>query len=232
MWFANSQKGFSSVLIVVIVFGALFLAVFLYRSNSTKTQTPNLVQQSIDNTKQDVPAGNPNWDKAQELFTQLRSEEDLEQIKQIDAQVVTELKEVLKQQPNNPRVWVELGHAYTWMTNLDPKLAEEGLSAYKKATELDPTNPIYLDYVADQLIMMKRYDEAVLELQKSARLYPKGSGFTNLRLARAYTGLQIYDQATEHYQEAIELFTKQNKDGKFDDEILQARTEMNELPQK
>lgn len=226
---------FIAILLISGYFGAAMYKGFqLGLKEVGKTGGPK-VQQSINQVEKDVPTGNLHWDKSQELFQQLRAaneKEDIAKIKQLSAQIVEELKKVLEEQPNNARVWVELGHAYTWVSLLDPKLAaEEGLAAYKKAEELDPTNPIYVDYVADQLILMERYEEAVLQLQKSERLYPKGSGFTNLRLARAYKGLKIYDQSREHYQKAIELFTQQNTNGQYDDEILQARKEMTALPQ-
>lgn len=176
---------------------------------------------------QDVPKGNVHWDKAQSLFLQIRNEQDIEKVKKLDAEIVTELKAVLVEQPNNPRVWMELGNAYSWVSLLggDPEVR---LAAYKKAEELDPNNFLYINTVGDQLITMKKYDEAILELQKAVRIGP--NSFTFLSLAQAYSGAKIYDLAKQNYQKAIDSFSSHNDGGKWDAQILQAQQEMTSLP--
>lgn len=136
---------------------------------------------------------------------------------------------MLDEQPNNPRVWYELGAAYSWVTLLDSKLAEEGLTAYKRAEELDPTNPVYINGVGDQSILMQRWDEAILQFQKTLRLTPD-SGYVNQSLCKAYKGAKVYDSAREHCQTAIDIFTRLNKDGRFDHQILETKKVISELP--
>lgn len=176
---------------------------------------------------QDVPKGNVHWDKAQSLFLQIRNEQDIEKVKKLDAEIVSELRAVLEEQPNNPRVWMELGSAYSWVSNLggDPEVM---LAAYKKAVELDPNNFLYINRLGDQLISMKRYNDAILELQKAVRVGP--NSFTYLSLAQAYRGAKIYDLAKQNYQKAIDSFSSHNDGGKWDAQILQAQQEMASLP--
>lgn len=183
--------------------------------------------QSIMKIEQDVPKGNSHWDRAEALLQQIKNEKDLEKIKQMDSQIVQELKQVLVDQPNNPRVWSELGDAYSWVSNLggDPEVQ---LAAYKKAEELDPNNPVYIRGVGDQLVTMKRYNDAILELQKALRVGP--TDFTYLSLARAYKGAKIYDSARQYYQKTIDGFSSHNSEGKWDADILQAQQEMASLP--
>jgi len=120
-----------------------------------------------------------------------------------------------------------LGDAYTWISNKGS--LEEGLKAYKKAEELDQNNIIYINFVGDMLIRMGKYDEAILQFQKTLRI-PNESGYANLSIAKAYKQFKIYNSAREHYQKAIEVFSRNNKDGQFDKEILEARKEIAQLP--
>jgi len=183
--------------------------------------------QSTVKIAQDVPNGNVHWDKAQSLFQQIRNEKDIEKVKQLDAEIVTELKAVLAEQPNNPRVWYELGSAYSWISLLggDPEVQ---LAAYQKAESLEPNNFMYINGVGDQLISMERYNDAILELQKAVRVGP--NSFTYLSLAQAYRGAKIYDLAKQNYQKAIDNFSSHNDGGKWDAQILQAQQEMASLP--
>ena len=182
---------------------------------------------SINSINQDVPKGNAHWDKAEALFQQIRNEKDPDKVKQLDTQIVTELKTVLTEQPNNPRVWLELGNAYSWISLLggDPEVR---LAAYQKAESLDPNNFIYINNVGDQLITMGRYNDAILELQKAVRI--GANNYTYLSLAQAYKGAKIYDQARQNYQKAIDGFSSHNSGGNYDTQILQAQQEMAALP--
>lgn len=226
----SSQKGFSPIIIVVIAFVVLLGGVFGYSvSKNPDVKKQVELQKSLKSVSQDIPKGNSHWDKAQELFGQIRGEQNPDKVKQIDTQIVDELKKVLDEQPNNARVWYELGSAYSWVSLLDPKLAEEGLKAEKKAEELDPTNTVYINGVGDQLILMQKWDEAVLQFQKTLRLTPN-SGYANLSLCNAYKGEKVYDSAREHCQKAIDIFTSKNKDGKYDSQVLEAKKAMADIP--
>ena len=75
---------------------------------------------------------------------------------------------------------------------------------------------------------MGRYDEAVLQLKKSIRI-TNSSGFAHMSLGEAYKGLNINDEARKEYQTAIDIFEKQNDNGQFDDEILQAQKSIGTL---
>lgn len=225
-----SQKGLSPIIIIVIVFVVLLGGVFVYSVSKNPTVQKQVeLQKSLKGTSQDIPKGNANWDKAQELFGQIKGEQNPDKVKQIDAQIVAELKQVLDEQPNNARVWYELGSAYSWVTLLDPKLGEEGLTAYKKAEELDSSNTVYINGVGDQLILMQKWDEAILQFQKTLRLTPN-SGYANLSLCNAYKGAKVYDSAREHCQKAIDIFTAENKEGKYDNQILEAKKAMSDIP--
>lgn len=226
----SSQNGFSPIIIIVIAFAVLLGGVFVYSvSKNPAVQKQVELQKSLKSVGQDIPKGNPHWDKAQELFGQIRGEQNPDKVKQLDTQIVDELKKVLDEQPNNARVWYELGSAYSWVSLLDPKLAEEGLKAEKKAEELDPTNTVYINGVGDQLILMQKWDEAILQFQKTLRLTPY-SGYGNLSLCNAYKGAKVYDSARESCQKAIDIFTAENKDGKYDSQLLEAKKAMADIP--
>lgn len=208
---------------------------FLYVVGTLIVKSPDFQKgyqmgKSLQNTSQDIPKGNAHWDKSQDLFTQMKKETDVEKIKKLNDQNIPELKAVLDELPNNARVWSELGNAYTWASSLDPKAQLDlGLVAYKKAEELDPTNPVYINNVGDQLILMQRYDEAILQFQKTLRLTPN-SGYANLSLCKAYTGSKVYNSARESCQKAIDIFTGENQEGKYDQQILDSKKAMAAIP--
>lgn len=213
----------------LISFGVMMLVAAVIIGGVLFYSTTGNSAKSINNINQDVPKGNAHWDKAEALFQQIRNEKDPDKVKQLDAQIVTELKAVLQEQPNNPRVWSELGDAYSWVSGTgmggDPEVR---LAAYQKAEELDPNNFVYINGVGDQLITMGRYNDAILELQKAVRI--GGNDYTYLSLVQAYRGAKIYDQARQNYQKAIDGFSSHNSGGKYDTQILQAQQEMAALP--
>lgn len=217
---SNSHKSF------LTRFAIFFFVALIVAGGYIYSRVGNGLQSSVK-IAQDVPIGNVHWDKAQFLFLQIRNEQDPEKVKRLDAEIVSELKAVLEEQPNNPRVWYELGSAYSWISLLggDPEVQ---LAAYQKAESLEPNNFMYINGVGDQLISMKRYDEAILELQKAVRAGP--NSFTYLSLAQAYRGAKIYDLAKQNYQKAIDNFSSHNDGGKWDAQILQAQQEMASLP--
>ena len=184
------------------------------------------IEKSLDEIS---PVTKIHWDRSQELFEQMRQNaNNPEKVRQLNDENIKELKKALEIEPNNPRIWVELAHAYTWVSSEGS--LEDSLAAYKKAEELDSNNIVYINFVGDMLIDLGRYEDAILQFQKTFRLTDR-SGLANLSVGIAYKKLGIYDTAREHFQKAIEIFTAENKDGSYDDEILRARKEMSELLQ-
>lgn len=170
-----------------------------------------------------------HWQRSQELFQQMKENaNDPEKVRQLNDENIKELKAILELEPDNHQVWAELGAAYTWVSS--EGTLEDCLAAYKKAEELESNNVIYINNVGDMLIRMERYEEAVLQFQKTLRLTDR-SGYANFSLGTTYKALGIYDSAREHFQKAIEIFEGENKEGKYDDEILRAKKEISSLPQ-
>lgn len=199
---------------------------------SSATSPGISIQRSIDEMS---PKAKLHYDRSTEIFKKMRQLQDsgrsdaeiVAETKRLNDENITELKKALALDPNNPKIWYELGNAYTWISSAGS--LEDGLVAYKKAEELDSNNVFYINGVGDMLIKLGRYEEAVLHFQKTLRLTDK-SGFANLSVAQAYANLKIYDSAREHYEKAIEIFTNENEDGAYDKYILQARKELSSLP--
>lgn len=192
---------------------------------SSTIKSASSVQEIKDNLSD---KSKPHYLKSQELFSQLRTAGDsIDAIRPIADQIIAEAKLAADAEPSNPFLWSNLADAYTWPNTLGT--AEDSLNAYKKAEELDPNNVIYINFVGDQLLNMKRYDESILQFQKTLRLTEQ-SGFAHLSLGKAYAGLKIYDEAKTNFEKAIELFKNQNNKGQFDDEILAAQKWSSSLP--
>lgn len=206
----------------------------VFKNLSTSPGTS--IQRSIDEMR---PEAKIHYNRSRELFKQMREvqksgksdAEIVAETKKLNDENITELKKALDLEPNNPKIWYELGNAYTWISSTGS--LEDGLATYKKAAELDQKNIIYIDNVGEMLIRLGRYEEAVLQLQKSLRIEAElgdESGLTHYRLGLAYAGLKIYDSARTHLQKAIEILDKNNRDGIFDDEILRAQKDLSNLP--
>lgn len=206
----------------------------IFKNSATSPGTS--IQRSINEMS---PEAKVHYDLSQELFKQMREvqssgKSDVEivaETKRLNDANIAELKKALEIEPNNPKIWFELGNAYTWISSAGN--LEDGLNAYRKATEIDPKNAIYIDNVGAVLIRLGRYEEAVLQLQKSLRIGEElgdESGLTHYRLGLAYAGLKIYDSAKTHFQKAVEILTKNNRDGRFDDEILRIQKDLSNLP--
>jgi uncharacterized RDD family membrane protein YckC len=196
----------------------------------TKAENELYTGKSFNKSMEEMtPEALVHFERSQELFEQMRDQaNNPDTVRQLNDENILELKMAIELEPNNPRLWLDLGSAYTWISSEGS--LKDGLEADKKAEELDPENVVYINNVGDMLIRMGKYEEAILQFQKTLRLTDK-SGYANLSLGMAYQELRIVDSAKEHFQKAIDIFTSQNDDGKFDDEILNARKRMSELSQ-
>lgn len=221
--------------IIVVLFFAVYTGATMYKGYKLGAQEMEQKKKdtysgrSIKKSENEMnPEAKIHFERSQELFKQMRQVADNpEKILQLNDENIQELKKALEIESDNPRIWVELGNAYTWISSEGS--LEDSLKAFQKAEELDPNNVVYINGVGDILIRMERYEDAILQFQKTFRLTQK-SGFAHLSTGIAYKRLGIYDSAREHFQKAIEIFTKANKEGRYDDEILQARKEMAGLP--
>lgn len=188
------------------------------------------MQNSIDTMN---PEAKIHYDKSAELFKQIQDDKnDPKIVKKLNDENIIELKKAAELDPQNPRIWYNLGNAYTWISTSGSW--DDVLASYQKAATLDPQNTIYIDAVADALNGAERYDEAVLQLQNSLRIAKaKGqgeSGLTHYRLGVAYLGLKIYDSSKENFGQAIDILEKENTDGGFDTYILQAKKYLSSMP--
>jgi len=218
-----------------IIFLAAFLVGFFTAFNSKikeQTLTNTVTKRMNANIKQMNPEAKKHFDISQKYFTQIReasNKNDIATIKLIVPQLIKELKTATELDPTNPQIWVQLGHAYTWVGSegADGGL-EAGLNAYKKAEELDPSSWTYINFVGDMLYRLGRYEDSVLEYQKTLRL-TKESGFAYLGIAKSYKMMKMNKSAKEHAEKALEIFTEENSNGSFDRDILQVRQLMEEL---
>lgn len=183
------------------------------------------ISQSLKENQDNIsPKARIHYDKSQELFKQMRESKlsEFEQ-KRLGDETIKEAKLAVEIDQSNPYLWMNLGDAHTWLSNVGT--LEDGLGAYQKAEELAPTIHVYINRVGDQLILMGRDGEAVLQFQKTLRLTDK-SGFAYLSLGKAYKNLKINEEARTSFEKAIEIFKGENNNGEYDNEILQAQKEL------
>ena len=219
-----------SIIIMTVYMGAAFVKGIQIGLSSAQKDSNNLRPANSQQEYKEAmsPEAKKHYETSQELFGQIREVGDnVEAIKPVADRTIAEAKLAVDADPKNPILWSNLGDAYTWPNTVDTT-GEEGLKAYNEALKIDPNNVIYSNYVGDQLIRMGRYDEAVLQLKKSIRI-TNSSGFAHMSLGEAYKGLNINDEARKEYQTAIDIFEKQNDNGQFDDEILQAQKSIGTL---
>lgn len=235
---AETQKGKSITWIYILALIGWIIAIFvgfgsykLLSSQFFKDTVGTALSENQDKKTMSAEA-KIHFDKSQTLFDQIvQNQNDPKKVTQLNDENIAELKKASELEPENGQIWYELGNAYTWI-NTGGTL-EDSLNAYKKAEKLDPKNALYVDSVAEILIRMQKYDEAVLKLQQSLRIGEEKndeSGLTHYRLGLAYAGLKIYDSAKVHLQKAIDVLSAKNNDGRFDEEILRAQKDLSNLP--
>jgi len=180
------------------------------------------------------PQARKHFDKAELLFKEVHaanSKNDVAQIRKLIPEIIAELKEASKIEPTNPKIWVELGSAYTWAGSEAEGGLEAALVAFQNAEKFDPSNVVLINNVGNIYNRLGRYEEAVIQYQKTLRL-ADDSGYAYLGIGIAYKNLKIYDLAKQHLQKAVAVFEGENKDGGFDKDILYARKELAEIINK
>jgi tetratricopeptide (TPR) repeat protein len=131
--------------------------------------------------------------KNPELLVKLASilqtyfEEDVEEITDC-------YNNLLKHDPENARIYYELGHLYT---KLKDRLS--AINAFKKALDLDPDNPFYHNSIAYAYIQLKHYDEALNEYKKAIKLNPDSKWTSIVCQAQG----AIYHQIKGNFEAAI-----------------------------
>ena len=171
-----------------------------------------------------------HWQKAQDLAKEREGLEDgSKELSKLNDRIIIELKKATELDPQNPRLWYDLGGAFTFYNSTGAP--ENGLPAQRKAEELAPDNIIYVNGVGDLLLRAGKYDEAIVQLQKSLRL-DEQSGFAHLGLGIGYRKLAIFDEAREHLEKALMIFDQKNINGKYDGEIVLVQKELAALPTK
>lgn len=226
----ENPKTFLAILLslVAFLFFSFYMALSIYQSyrfsgellkKNTGGSAGSSIRQYEGTMNLDAKV---HYDKSMQLFEDMKAvQTDPKKVAEINDENIAELKKATELDPNNAIIWYELGNAYTWMSSSNTAF-EEGIAAYKKAEELDPTNVIFINGLGDMLIQAGKYEDAILQFQKTFRITEE-SGYAHLSTANAYAQLGINDMAKEHYQKAIDIFTNQNSDGSYDDLILQAR---------
>lgn len=223
-----------AIIITIIYFLAMIVnfALGFYKGLTLVNDNPQVkesnfyhqIQNSLEEYKNNMnPEAKTHYQRSQELFGQMKeaaSENNVASVTQLNDENIQELKKALDFDPSNAMLWNELGNAYTWISTTGT--LADGLKAYQKAETLDPDNIVFINAVGDMMINMDLNEQAVLQFKKTFRLTNE-SGYANLSIAKAYLNLNIQDQAKKHLDEAISIFSANNNDGRYDEEILEAQ---------
>ena len=115
-------------------------------------------------------------------------------------QKIRALEEILAKEPENRKVWVELGHTY-----FDSDKPMKAIEAYDKALEMDGDDP---DVLTDQGIMYRRFgwfDKAIDNFNKANALNPDHpQSLYNLGIVYR-DGLQDTDKAKEAWTRYLQV---------------------------
>jgi tetratricopeptide (TPR) repeat protein len=146
---------------------------------------------------------------------------------------ITLLQAVLKNDPKDFYVWVQLGNAY--FLNKDKKNAESSyqraiaerpsfalalinlgklylsqnendnaVAALTKAVESEPTSADAQHYLGEAYLAIKKGSKAVIYLNEAIRLAPIEKAEVHLRLAALYNGAGLKGRASNEYQKFLE----------------------------
>ncbi|HCM37364.1 MAG: hypothetical protein UV61_C0016G0014 [Candidatus Gottesmanbacteria bacterium GW2011_GWB1_43_11] len=226
------------LLTITAFIGAMFLGIFainaIKNNPQIKRELPGLAV--ADYKKNMAPEAKVHYDRYNALVNQAKTisnnsslplAEREKRIRPIADEFIGELKTAAQLDPQNPVIWVELGNAYTWPNTVGTK--EDSLNAFKKASDLEPNITVYINFVGDTLFDLGRYDEAIQEFERSISI-SENSGYAHLSLGKAYAKVGKNDLAKQHLQRAIDIFLAENKDNKYDNQIIDARKVIDSLP--
>jgi tetratricopeptide (TPR) repeat protein len=116
------------------------------------------------------------------------------------ANAIHEFNEVLKLDPKNVPAWGGLGQVHTELGEW-----KEAEFAFRKRLEFKKS-PQHFVFLANNMIQMSRFDEAIDACNKALELSPAfDEAYLNLGLAQRH--LRHTDQAIEAFKKAIELDT-------------------------
>ena len=198
----------------------------LSQAKSTTTVSPASATQAekIATWKAAInSAALPYWNTSLGLFQQMKAESNPTVAKKLADQNITALQKAVVLDSGNPELWGALSDANTWMSTKGSLQA--ALTAAQKAETLDPTIWSYEYRTATTLMMLGRYDEAILKLQQVIRA-EDNYGPAHISLGIAYKNNGIKDQAKIEIQKGIDILTKYNTNGDLDAQILDAQKEL------
>jgi tetratricopeptide (TPR) repeat protein len=122
---------------------------------------------------------------------------------------IQSLEKAAEAGPDQHVVWANLADAYagaaaakTGQEQTD--LANKGIDAFKKAIELKPDDPAYLNNYGLMLARAKRGPEAQEQLTKAAQLDPPNAGKYYYNLGAILQNTGQYDAAVEAFKKATE----------------------------
>lgn len=178
------------------------------------------------------PAAKQYWDAGQTYLLQAGrmdpNERNYEEKVRLLAQSAREeFKHARDIDPTNPRIHAALGHAFSLLTSQVSK--ENAYESYQKALELDPENPNYYYSVGVTAYKLGRYDEADSYLQETLKRDPEYTE-AHRTLGLVYLSWEQFATAKSHFEKAIALYMKDNKDGRYDKQIKEIRTYVNDMP--
>jgi hypothetical protein len=173
------------------------------------------------------PEAKVYYEASRLIFGQMNNNaSDRVKVKKLNDSNIVGLKKAVEIDPSNPEIWISLSDAYTWVNSKGT--LDDALIASKKAETLDPAIWSYSARTAEIYLMLKKYDLAILKFQEVVRAEDNYAR-AHIGLGIAYSRNGIKDVAKTELQKGIDILTKYNADGKYDDDILQARKEMGSL---
>lgn len=150
------------------------------------------VNRALDELKKILEIDQKNWEATQ-LLRVIRDA----------ASTASKIEEALKENPKNVPLLVELGRAYTTLTNY-PKAME----AYEKAYYLQPKEDISIVFELGQVLLFdysknkEKVKRAIEILEKAKASDPKDTQI-RITLAEAYKTIRAYDKTVKECKEIL-----------------------------
>ncbi len=119
-------------------------------------------------------------------------------------------REAFKKEPNQPELYLKVGRIYEWQDDY-----QGAISAYRRAIDLAPDNPIYQAYLHN--VLGNTYHEeqnwrsAIQEWEQALRAAPDDSAeifnpaLVHKKLGSAYDELGEEDKVLQHYEQATRI---------------------------
>lgn len=221
LWmFISSIVGWFVGLLLIVTIGA-FLWSMINSQQAKITKSPNNTLTKDSHLEKNNPEVKKILEDSYNTLSKMQTMQNRNEILTTNDANIRMLKEALKKYPENETLWLRLATSYTYI-NSDPNFADDMILASQKVVDANPESFDGYFFLGLAYSYKNDAENTILQLEKANRIDSQNA-LLHYNLGMAYDALEIRDQALKHYNQAIDLYQKDNDNGQADGIILKIR---------